>query len=228
MQETTNPTINNEFDKGMKDLFSKYPSNNKELNPKSDSLNYSDFYQLSKRIYIPSLDSLTLDFRSFLACSGCWNYKVVHVYKDTLSFILPFTDEELYWQTSGENQQLDISKEENFNIELNKLIQYFSLSNDQTLKFIDEVLRENWFWKVDVIDLPKLNFFSKDISKNHYYNDSCRLNLAKNLKTIEHALRNKEITIYSNGVLTYFVRFSKNNEVILDVLNTQCCARMMY
>lgn len=225
------PTIDDRFDSGMVKVVKKYSDNyGKKLDPPDGSHSYSEIFTLKKRVLLPDLKNLTFDYKIYIPCGGCWTYKIVHVYNDSMSFILPFTDDEVYWKMSSKQLQPSSYKIEslNFNNELKDMIKYFKIRDNEMIKLlVDEIMRNYGFWKLDMLDIPKLALISNDVMKNDFYIDHCRDKLLDNLKKTESSVKHGKI-VYSNGLNVAIFTISNEHEVSIEMTNTECNSMILY
>ena len=221
--------VDERFNSGMLEIVDKYRTNyHKNLDP-TDSLSFTQMFDLKKRVILPSLKGLTFDYRSYNPCGGCWIYKVVHVYNDSMSFILPLTDNELFWKLShGYINDKDLLERLNFDRELNALTKYFSIRDPEMLAFlVEQLLNEQGYWKLDLSDIPKLTMIGYSLIDNSFYSQSCRDRMKDNLKKTENKVRSGEM-VYSDGINVFVFTVSKESQISIEMLNTDCNSMMLY
>lgn len=223
------PSIVERFDSGMVKVVKKYSDNyGKKLDPPKSSHSYSLVFDLKRRVLLPNLN-LTFDFRSYTPCGGCWTYQVVHVYNDSMSFILPMTDDEIYWKMSSkQNDSSNITISPNFSNELNAMIKYFNISDyEMKRSLINEIMRNQGFWKIDKSDIPKLTMITNDLIQNDFYSKACRDKLLGNLKNTEASVKQGKI-VYSDGVNVAMFTIYQDQDILIEFANTECNSRMLY
>jgi len=213
-----NSDSNNSFKKLLAELIARYPANYHDNLPPVES----NEFHLLRSDFIPNLDSLKFDLWGVQKCSGCWLYQFLHIYNQGQDFIVPLTDDRIYWNQSGKKPKENSEGKLNFEIELNRFVRGIQIKDRHKLELIiDEIMMLNNSPRINRTDLPKLKLIAEDLKKNESQGDSCRLNLEKSLKLTSDWLEKNKLA-YSNGINVFLLDILENQSIKITSLNTNC------
>ncbi len=216
--------IDKRFDKSMAVLMKKYPRDN--MFTPNDSVKYYQIFSLDRRLYIPEFKSLTFDKRDFNQVSHIYAH-VIHIYNDTFDFVLPFTDM-LYLKTQAASEKpIDVSKNLNFEIELNQLISKLGLNDRADVENLLDILMS--FEKAEKIrseiDYTVFNENAKYFLKTGggEIRKACDSDLRASMKRIEQEYKDANSVIYTNhGVIDFIFSFQGPSRLKAEILNVSC------
>jgi hypothetical protein len=231
------PTHEEKFNEAFKKLFLKYQKDYIVRPSIYESKKPSDFLEHKLTLKTNFLD---LNYSLYVinnSCGDCWDFKVIYIYNDSISYAMPLWDDYYYWSSATENEQ-DLQKTALQNLTFEQSLKEFigTISNSKnsaetTREVINAIMMLNGHPHFDIFSICQIETFIDFIQINTFY-DTPACNTALKNSIVEL----KELTEFTDNntllfgkVMMIHVFHLTNDDRLFNfkVLNHECMREIL-
>ncbi|MCV9387042.1 hypothetical protein [Reichenbachiella ulvae] len=230
----TLPLIDNgqENEANFKGFFLKLKSPPNELEHIIGTGNPEEYCKHNRTLATNFLDLKYSTYSIADSCSACWDFKLLRVYNDSISIIMPFWDNFYYWKNAHSHRNnTSTNYLENLSFESNIRQLVLTLSNNNNLllttrEVIQSIMHLDGMTQFSGPEICIIeSFYKLHASDTYLSTDECKTALLSSIEELKEIidLQDPNILIFRKDFLIYIFTITNNNKVLdLKVLNHEC------